>query len=306
MDTDKSKPLTSFALFFYNQSKYVKDAIEGALAQDYQNLEIILSDDGSTDNTYSVIQDCIKDYHGPHKIIVNRNESNLGIAKHVNKVLYELCHGEYVVLGAGDDVSLPSRVSMSVGFFEGHKEISSLSTESLQVDSELQPINKYNHFLGKGTYTVLTLDDYCKFHDFFIYSGDSRALRRIVIESFPPFKDSKEEDLELFIRSLLLGPIALIHEPLVKRRIDGNNVSKRAVSVEHRLAQNSQIKNDICYAREKGIIDDIQKNAIINKVDSVTRILINVDNSRRHPLLYKLFRGLSITVEKIGFAICKL
>lgn len=306
MNTRDTKPLATLGILFYNQSKYVKDAIDGAFSQDYENLEIVLSDDGSTDNTFQVIQECVKDYHGPHKIIINRNNPNLGIAGHANKLLYELCHGEYVLLAGGDDVSMPSRVSKSVEFFETHDDVMSLSTESIQVDQNLQPISGSNDCLGKGKYTVLTLNDYCSFRDFFIYSGDSRALRKEVIESFPPLTDAKEEDLELFVRSLLIGSIALIHEPLVKRRIDGNNVSKRAMPVERRMTQNRQMKKDINYAFEKGYIDDHQKKVSLKKINSVTRLLINIDNSRRHPFLYKLFRGFSIMVDKIGFAICKL
>ena len=301
----EKKPLATFAIFFYNQRDYVSQAVNAALAQDYENLEILFSDDCSPDGTFEEIQECVKGYEGPHKIILNKNEKNLGIAGHVNKVLYELCSGDYIVLGAGDDVSMPIRVSRSVNFFEANPEIQSLSFESLQVDKDLNTIEGRNIQLSNGLTSILTLDDYCSFKDFLIFSGDSRALRKNVVDKFPPFSDAKEEDLELFVRSLILGPIAYIREPLVKRRIDGNNVSKRAIPLAKREAQNRQLKKDVLFGYEQKYIRSEQKDALLKKADELMRILVNVDNSRRHPLLYKVFRGISKGADHLGYSICK-
>ena len=91
-------PLATLCVFFYNQEDYVEDTIRGALSQTYTNLEIILSDDCSTDNTYSTIEKTIAGYKGPHTIVVNRNKKNMGLVPHVNKVLFELSHGDYIFI----------------------------------------------------------------------------------------------------------------------------------------------------------------------------------------------------------------
>ena len=103
-------PLVTFVLLTYNQSQYVREAIEGALSQTYSNLEILISDDCSTDNTWDVVQNAVADYSGPHKIQLNRNDPNMGINEHVNKTA-RLASGELMVMAAGDDVSLPERTS---------------------------------------------------------------------------------------------------------------------------------------------------------------------------------------------------
>ncbi len=75
------KPLVTFTLFAYNHEKYIREkAVEGALAQTYTPLEIILSDDCSTDRTFEIIQEIAKSYTGKHQLVINRNKKNLGLA----------------------------------------------------------------------------------------------------------------------------------------------------------------------------------------------------------------------------------
>ena len=84
---EKKNPLVSFLLFTYNHEKYVKYALESAINQDYSPLEIIISDDHSTDETYQIIEEIIKKYKGKNKIILNRMEKNIGVGAHINKII---------------------------------------------------------------------------------------------------------------------------------------------------------------------------------------------------------------------------
>ena len=95
----------------FNQEKFIAEAVRGALSQTYSPLEIILSDDCSVDRTYEIIESMAAHYTGPHKIILNRNKSNLGLAGHSNRVT-RMAHGELIVGAAGDDVSMPHRTAI--------------------------------------------------------------------------------------------------------------------------------------------------------------------------------------------------
>ena len=70
--SDNSSPLVTFAILAYNQVGFIEVAVNAALAQDYPNLEIIISDDCSEDDTYKIIQNIVKNYAGPHKLIINK------------------------------------------------------------------------------------------------------------------------------------------------------------------------------------------------------------------------------------------
>jgi glycosyltransferase involved in cell wall biosynthesis len=106
--TDTSRPLVTFALFAYNQEKCIREAVEGAFAQTYKPLEIILSDDCSTDETFNIMMEMAVAYTGPHRVMVRKNDHNLRPYSHVLEVV-KVCKGSLVILAAGDDVSKPDR-----------------------------------------------------------------------------------------------------------------------------------------------------------------------------------------------------
>ena len=104
---ENDRPLISFCLFAYNQERFIRKAVEGALSQTYSPLEIVLSDDCSTDSTFEIIKEMTDCYHGLHSIVLNRNPKNLGVGGHVNRVM-EIAQGILVVAAAGDD-NIPTR-----------------------------------------------------------------------------------------------------------------------------------------------------------------------------------------------------
>jgi glycosyltransferase involved in cell wall biosynthesis len=116
---EESKPLVTFAVISYNQERFIAEAVQSALDQTYSPLEIVISDDCSTDSTYNVIEEVVDRYKGPHKVILNRNHPNLGLAGNVNKV-WTLATGELVVFQGGDDISLSHRTDRLVQTWLAH------------------------------------------------------------------------------------------------------------------------------------------------------------------------------------------
>ncbi|HYG27035.1 MAG TPA: glycosyltransferase family A protein, partial [Caulobacteraceae bacterium] len=111
--TTHARPLATFILFAYNQERFVREAIAAALAQDYEPLEIILSDDCSSDRTFDFMQEMAAGYRGPHSVRAARTSRNLGVTQHVLGRGRE-ARGEIVVVAAGDDISKPHRTSRIV------------------------------------------------------------------------------------------------------------------------------------------------------------------------------------------------
>ena len=82
--------------------------VEAALAQDYPKLEVLLSDDCSTDGTFEILQEVARTYGGPHRVCAIRTPHNLHIGGHMSFATGE-ASGEFIVISGGDDLSLPHR-----------------------------------------------------------------------------------------------------------------------------------------------------------------------------------------------------
>ena len=95
-------PLVTFAVFGYNQEKYIREAVESALAQSYEPMEVVLSDDCSTDQTFEIMQEMARSYVGNKIVIARRTHANLGTFLHVVDVA-NIAKGELLVLAAGDE-----------------------------------------------------------------------------------------------------------------------------------------------------------------------------------------------------------
>src|SRR5579872_6014823 len=93
------RPLVTFALFAYNQEAFIREALEAALAQTYEPLEIIVSDDSSTDRTFEIIQEIVGQYHGPHEVHIRRPEANAGLTAGISQVC-GLAKGNFIVVAA--------------------------------------------------------------------------------------------------------------------------------------------------------------------------------------------------------------
>jgi cellulose synthase/poly-beta-1,6-N-acetylglucosamine synthase-like glycosyltransferase len=112
--TPDKAPHVSLVVFTYNQEGFVQEAVAGAFAQDYPNLQIILSDDCSSDGTFALLQELAAAYRGPHRVLVNQTPQNRGSLAHLYQAASR-CDGELVICAAGDDISLPDRVTCTVG-----------------------------------------------------------------------------------------------------------------------------------------------------------------------------------------------
>lgn len=93
-------PKVTIQIPTYNQRKYIKEALASALAQDYDNLQIIVADDCSPD--YDIF-DYLKEYKHHPKVLIHRNEKNLGRVGNYRNTLFNLVEGEWFINLDGDD-----------------------------------------------------------------------------------------------------------------------------------------------------------------------------------------------------------
>lgn len=111
-------PLVSVHIITYNQKQFICETLLSVLDQDYENIEIVVADDGSTDGTAEVILEYARKY--PDKIVPLVGGPNLGITGNSNRGL-AACKGKYIAFMGGDDSFLPGKVAKQVEWLEADK-----------------------------------------------------------------------------------------------------------------------------------------------------------------------------------------
>ena len=214
-------PLVTLFVMAYRQESTVREAIQGAFAQTYSPLEIILSDDASPDATFAVMQEMAAAYDGPHRVRLNRNPENLGILAHTNR-LAAMASGKLLVNAAGDDVSEPDRVERLVRpWKEGGGRIKAVHSALREIGPDGRPLGIRRPpdcivlWKQADPFVILREQANC--------TGAAAAWSRELFERFGPLPEDRRgvEDTPLFFRAALLGDIAYIDAPLVRYRLDG-------------------------------------------------------------------------------------
>src|SRR3954471_9723019 len=228
MSASAPKPLLTFAIAALNQERFIREAVEGAFAQTYSPLEIILSDDHSQDRTFEIMKEMAAAYRGPHKVILNQNPQRRCIGGHINRVI-EISSGELIVGAAGDDVSLPERTQQAYDVWEkSGRRGTSIYSNFAQIDETGRPIEQRYNSVPKVDERVIkqttTPSEYVRTLRPVVF-GCAHAFSRQLFRTFGPLPESLiHEDTVLGFRSLLAGEIHYINEPLVKYRLHGGNI----------------------------------------------------------------------------------
>lgn len=124
-------PKISVIMGIYNCAETLPEALDSLLNQTFQDFEIVMCNDGSSDNTFEVASEYKEKY--PEKIVLIENDGNKGLNYTLNHCL-EHASGEYIARMDGDDISMPTRFEKELGFLEEHKEYAIVSTPMIYFD----------------------------------------------------------------------------------------------------------------------------------------------------------------------------
>ena len=210
-------PRITMLVLTYNQRHTAAAAVQSCLDQAGEPLEVVLSDDASTDGTHELLLQCAAAYRGPHQVRVRRNAHNLGIAEHYNQAVAD-CAGQLLVTAAGDDISLPHRVQTLASAWDAGGQRADLVA---------------SHLFDMGTdgtdHGVIRVDDLSQWRspDEWVKKrphvvGASHAFTRRMFERFGPIRaDLPYEDQVMSLRASCMGGGITVNEPLVRYRRGG-------------------------------------------------------------------------------------
>lgn len=116
-------PLVTIVVVTYNSSKYVLETLEGVNHQTYDRIELVVTDDCSTDDTNEIVSKWIKDHSSRFERVSHIiSPVNTGVGANCNRGLYE-AKGEWVIFPAGDDVLLSDAIYKYICFVENHPQV---------------------------------------------------------------------------------------------------------------------------------------------------------------------------------------
>lgn len=210
----QSGPKVTLALFAYNQETWVTAAANSCLAQTFEPLEIILSDDASTDQTFDCLRRVAADYQGPHQVRLNRNERNLGFIDHFNRVV-AMAKGDIIVVAAGDDLCLPRKVELLVEEMLRDPAVVAAHSAVIEIDRDGAVIG-----VAEAPNHEHINDPWFITQRLACVAGAAHAFRKSeVFDRFGPLRsDVFSEDVALPFREALMGRITYVREPTTQYR----------------------------------------------------------------------------------------
>ena len=204
-------PTVSVPIATYNRSKFLVECLDSVLAQTYRDLEIIVVDDGSTDNTEEVAAQ----YGDRIKYVRHEHRGNIGTYYHARA----LCTGKYMTYFGDDDVLFPDYVERGIEILESDPNI-------VKFCSDCYTINRDSKRIGEQTYLhgyhrpsgKVTLDDLF-IYGCFVHGGIDRRSTFEQIGYFDP-DFPHAGDYDLYLRMTGAGySIYYLDEPLLYYRI---------------------------------------------------------------------------------------
>lgn len=219
-----NNPLISIAMATYNGSSYLANQLDSIISQTYKNIEIIIVDDCSNDDTIMIIRQYQKQYRNIRLI---QNPINLGIVKSFGTAL-TLCGGEYIALCDQDDVWFSDKLEKLLDNI-GHNLL--IHSDTVLVDKNMQVI------ASSGIQSTKTDKFKCDFEDYLIsnnVTGCTALFTKRLCELALPIPEGFYiHDHYLAIIASFYGSIKFLDAPLVYyRQHDNNSIGAKRAGFE--------------------------------------------------------------------------
>lgn len=217
------KPLVSVVMAVFNGEKYLSRAIKSVLSQTFSNFELIIVNDGSTDNTENIINRYLIN---EERIIYIKNKINLGQSKTRN-IAIKNARGKYILIADSDDINIKKRIETQYNFMKLHSEIDVLGSD-YYIFNQNTKIKKYIHVPNNNIENAKPP-----------VHNPTCMIRKICFNKWGYFDSAFDnaEDTELYYRWFKMGAnfYNLNQALYIYRILHGNNVSSTRIKNQVKL-----------------------------------------------------------------------
>ena len=272
-----TNPLVSVLLPVYNAQGYLRESIESILGQTFADFELIIINDGSTDDSKAIM-----DSYADTRIVII-DQKNAGLPVSLNRAIAK-AKGKYLARQDADDVSLPTRLSEQVAYLEAHPDSALLGTWAQIIEKDNLTARTLTHPCKNGEIQIKLL-----FYNCFVHS--SVMMRKTTLnqcgvypedpDKFPP------EDYDLWLRIAQVAQVANLPKMLLQYRELPDSISRQKLEIMQARARrmSSRALNII-------LCDTALTNKIVQLVDAMCEIPV--------VLTKKNYQELQALLERVG------
>lgn len=252
----KKQALVSVIMPVYNAADYLVEAIESIRNQTYKNWELIMVDDGSTDESWKILKTYAKKYK---RIKIYRFAKNKGLAYALNKAL-DKAKGYYIARMDADDISLPKRFETQIAYLEQNNRL-------VAVGSQVELINENGKRIGFKKFPQVHDKLYEMMMTMMAIQHPTLMTYRHIFKKCRYENHTTAEDVSMFFRLLQYGQFGNTPELLFQYRIRKNSNSLKDPKKTFHLTLRSRINAVIKWNYKpspKGILINICQWIIIS------------------------------------------
>lgn len=216
-----SNPLVSIVIPCYNHEQFVQDCIQSVIDQTYENIELIIIDDGSKDNSVLKIQEMTEKCKKRFSRFEVRSRPNRGLSATLNESI-EWCKGKYFAAVASDDIILKSKIDLQVNFMEKNTDITAIFGSANYIDESnnvkiIDPLKQQEYIFDK-----IFLNE-CQFY------APTQLMRKSILDEIGGYNtDILVEDWYMWLKMAEKGRVYCLSDKLANYRIHANNTTKNS------------------------------------------------------------------------------
>ncbi|MFW1957332.1 glycosyltransferase family 2 protein [Acinetobacter guillouiae] len=239
--SEKNNPLVSVVIPCYNHENFVQDCIQSVINQTYSNIELIVIDDGSKDNSVEKIQNLVQECHERFVRFEFRHRPNKGLSATLNEAL-EWCNGKYFSPIASDDLMLKGKTDIQVKFMEQNINVVALfgSADYIDENSRIKKLNELSE--QEYTFDKIFLNE-CQFY------APSQMMRLDTIKKIGGYDpEILVEDWYMWLKMAENGTVYCLSEKIALYRIHSLNSTKNSKFIyENNLKTLSLYRSNYLY-----------------------------------------------------------
>lgn len=213
-----SQPLVSIIIPCYNHERYVQDCIQSVIDQTYSNIELIIIDDGSKDNSVQLIEGLIKECQSRFTRFEFRSRPNKGLSATLNEAL-EWVQGKYVACIASDDMLMEDKTEIQVAYLESHPDTVAVFGNVELIDNDNKPVGSIKSQSGPRSFKSMMLEGTR-------ISAPTQMIRTDAIRKTGGYKENLLiEDAYMWLKLSEIGNLYVLNNTFALYRRHDSNLS---------------------------------------------------------------------------------